>query len=156
MELPPRPPEEHVITPEMWITVGLVGVVMSIATLLVLDASLPGGLIHGTAGIRHGRTMAFTTLVLCQLFNAFNSRSNQESVFVGSLRNHYLIGAVLLSLALHLIAIHHSFFQQAFQTISLSIRDWVTCLLVSSSVLWVVEAYKFVIRHRQPPIPKSR
>ena len=64
MELPPRPPEEHVITPQMWITVGLVGVVMAIATLLVLDASLPGGLIEGTAGIRHGRTMAFTTLVL--------------------------------------------------------------------------------------------
>ncbi len=155
MELPPRPPEEHVITPEMWITVGLVGVVMSIATLLVLDASLPGGLIEGTAGIRHGRTMAFTTLVLCQLFNAFNSRSNQESAFVGSRRNHYLIGAVLLSLALHLIAIHHIFFQQAFQTTSLSIRDWVTCLLVSSSVLWVIEAYKFVIRHRQPAIDVS-
>ena len=147
MELPPRPPAEHVITLEMWITVGLVGVVMSIATLLVLDASLPGGLIQGTAGIRHGRTMAFTTLVLCQLFNAFNSRSNQESVFVGSRRNPYLIGAVLLSLALHLIAIQHTFFQQAFKTTSLSIRDWVTCLLVSSSVLWVIEAYKFVIRH---------
>ena len=85
MELPPRPPAEHVITPEMWITVGLVGLVMSIATLLVFDASLPGGLIEGTAGIRHGRTMAFTTLVLCQLFNAFNSRSNEESAFVGML-----------------------------------------------------------------------
>ena len=152
MELPPRPPAEHVITLEMWITVGLVGVVMSIATLLVLDASLPEGLIQGTAGTRHGRTMAFTTLVLCQLFNAFNSRSNQESVFVGSRQNPYLIGAVLLSLALHLIAIHHTFFQQAFKTTSLSIQDWVTCLLVSSSVLWVIEAYKFVIRHRQPAI----
>ena len=47
MTLPPRPPDEHVITPAMWITVGLVGLVMAIGTLLVLDASLPGGLIQG-------------------------------------------------------------------------------------------------------------
>jgi Ca2+-transporting ATPase len=79
MRLPPRPPDEHVITGQMWINVGVVGLVMAIGTLLVFDASLPGGLIQGTAGIRHGRTMAFTTLVLFQMFNAFNSRSNEES-----------------------------------------------------------------------------
>jgi Ca2+-transporting ATPase len=151
MGLPPRPPDEHVVTMQMWITVGLVGVVMAMGTLLVLDASLPGGLIQGTAGIRHGRTMAFTTLVLYQLFNAFNSRSNEESAFVG-LRNQWLIGAVLASLGLHVLAIHLSFFQQAFQTTALEIRDWVVCLLVASSVLWVVEAYKWGIRRFGPVI----
>jgi P-type Ca2+ transporter type 2C len=153
MGLPPRPPDEHVVTMQMWITVGLVGVVMAMGTLLVLDASLPGGLIQGTAGIRHGRTMAFTTLVLYQLFNAFNSRSNEESAFVG-LRNKWLIGAVLASLALHVLAFHLSFFQQAFQSTALGIRDWVVCLLVASSVLWVVEAYKWAIRRFGPVIQR--
>ena len=106
MKLPPRPSAEHVITPQMWITVGLVGLVMAIATLLVFDASLPGGLIEGTAGIRHGRTMAFTTLVFSQLFNAFNSRSHEQSAFVGMWRNYYLLGAVVLSIVLQILAIH--------------------------------------------------
>ena len=145
MRLPPRPPDEHVITTEIWIAVGIVGVVMAIGTLLVFDASLPGGLIPGSAGIQHGRTMAFTTLVLCQLFSALNSRSNEKSAFVGLHRNQYLIGAVFLSIVLHLLALHLSFFQQAFHTTSLSLRDWVTCLLAASSVLWVMEAYKLGI-----------
>ena len=91
MASPPRKLGEHVITTEMWTTVALVGIVMAIGTLLVFDASLPGGLIQGATGIRHGRTMAFTTLVLLQLFNAFNSRSNYESAFTHPLRNHYLM-----------------------------------------------------------------
>jgi Ca2+-transporting ATPase len=98
MQSPPRPPDEHVITTEMWIRVAVVGAVMSIGTLLIFDASLPGGLIQGTNGIRHGRTMAFTTLVLYQLFNAFNSRSNYDSALTDPLRNHYLIYAVSISI----------------------------------------------------------
>ena len=146
MERPPRPRDEHVITKEMWITVALVGAVMAIGTLLMFDASLPGGLIQGTAGLRHGRTMAFTTLVFFQLFNAFNSRSEYQSAFIDLQRNRYLMYAVLLSIALQVLAINVSFLQEAFETTSLSAWDWTVCVGVASSVLWVMEAYKYVVR----------
>jgi Ca2+-transporting ATPase len=146
MERPPRPPHEHVITAEMWIRVALVGAVMSIGTLLIFDASLPGGLIQGTNGIRHGRTMAFTTLVLYQLFNSFNFRSNYESAFTDLPRNRYLIYAVSLSIGLHVLAIQVPFLQEAFQATSLSSTELMRCLLTGSSVLWVMEAYKFIMR----------
>ena len=51
---------------------------MAIGTLLVLDASLPGGLIEGTGDLRHAQTMAFTTLMAFQIFNVFNARSDEQ------------------------------------------------------------------------------
>lgn len=145
MSTPPRPPEEHVITTDMWLTIALVALVMATGTLLVLDASLPGGLIEGRTEIRYGRTMAFTTLVLFQLFNAFNARSNLESALKGR-RNRWLLGAVAFSLGLHLLAIHVPFLQQAFQTTSLRVTEWSICLLVASSVLWMMEVTKWFTR----------
>jgi Ca2+-transporting ATPase len=48
---------------------------MAAGTLLIFDAAMPGGWIEGPGGIEYGRTMAFTTLMLFQVFNAFNARS---------------------------------------------------------------------------------
>ena len=72
---------------------------MAAGTLLVLDASLPGGLIEGSGTMRYAQTMAFTTLMLFQLFNVFNARSDERSAFEGLFTNHWLWAAVGLSLA---------------------------------------------------------
>src|SRR4029077_10547149 len=55
MERPPRPTGEGVITRAMWTSMLLVGASMAIITLLVLDASLPGGLIAGTGTPEYAR-----------------------------------------------------------------------------------------------------
>ena len=51
MDQPPRPADEPVITRRMWRSIFFVGAVMAAGTLLVLDASLPGGLIDGSGSI---------------------------------------------------------------------------------------------------------
>lgn len=43
----PRPRAEGVITRAMWASILFVGAIMATGTLLVFDASLPGGLIEG-------------------------------------------------------------------------------------------------------------
>jgi magnesium-transporting ATPase (P-type) len=48
-------------------------------TGFVLDASLPGGYFGGTGDLRYAQTMAFTTLVLFQMFNVLNARSHERS-----------------------------------------------------------------------------
>lgn len=68
MNEPPRSKTEGVITTSMWFGIFVVGGVMALGTLLVLDLSLPGGLISGSGDLRHAQTMAFTTLMLFQLF----------------------------------------------------------------------------------------
>jgi Ca2+-transporting ATPase len=128
----------------MWFGIVFVGLIMAAGTLLVLDASLPDGLVEGSGDLRHARTMAFTTLMMFQLFNVFNARSDFVSAFRGLFTNTWLWGAVGLSLALHVAVIYTPFLQQAFSTSSLSAGDWVTIVLVASSVLWLCELGKLI------------
>ena len=86
--------------------------------------------------------MAFTTLMMFQLFNVFNARSDEQSAFHGLFRNRWLWGALGLSLALHVAVIYVPFLQDAFSTVSLTIADWLQCAAVASSVLWLRELSK--------------
>lgn len=146
MERAPRPRSEGVITRRMWLGIFFVGAVMAIGTLLVLDASLPGGLIEGTGSMRYAQTMAFTTLMLFQIFNVLNARSDERSAFSELFSNSWLWPAIGLSLALHAAVIYVPFLQQAFSTVSLSFDDWLRCAAVASSVLWLREATKVFTR----------
>ena len=142
----PRPRDEGVITRRMWSGIFFAGAIMALGTLLVLDASLPGGLIEGSRDIRHAQTMAFTTLVMFQVFNVFNARSDEQSAFHGFFRNRWLWGALGLALALQVTVIYVPFLQRAFSTVSLSANDWLLCGLVGSLVLWLREASKVITR----------
>ncbi|RZN16574.1 haloacid dehalogenase [Bradyrhizobium sp. Leo121] len=146
MQRPPRPRDEGVMTLTMWGGIFLVGIIMAVGTLLVLDASLPGGLIEGSGTIAYGRTMAFTTLVLFQLFNVFNARSDELSAFHGLFTNGWLWAAVVFSLLLHALVVYAPFLQEAFSTVSLGAGDWLFCTVVASSVLWLRELSKAAMR----------
>ena len=146
MQRPPRPRGEGVITGRMWAGIVYVGVIMAAGTLLVLDASLPGGLIEGTGDMRYGQTMAFTTLVLFSLFTVFNARYDERSAIADLFANRWLWGAVLLSLALQVAVVYTPFLQQAFSTVGLSAGDWLLCAAAASSVLWLRELSKLLGR----------
>ena len=149
MDQPPRSKGEGVITRRMWAGILLVGTAMAAGTLFVLDASLPGGFVEGTGDLRYAQTMAFTTLMMFQLVNVFNARSEETSAFHGLFANRWLWAGVGLSLLLHVAVIYTPFLQQAFSTTSLTARDWLRCILVASSVLWASELGKIVVRARR-------
>ena len=142
----PRPRGERVITPRMWFGICFVGIVSTVGTLLVLDASLPGGFIEGFGNMQYAQTMAFTTLVFFSIFTVFSARSDERSAFVGLFSNHWLWAAVGLSVVLQVFVIYIPFLQRAFSTVSLSLGDWLRCVLVASSVLWLRELSKVAIR----------
>jgi P-type Ca2+ transporter type 2C len=142
----PRPQDEGIITRRMWFGIFFVGAVMATGTLLVLDAGMPGGLIEGSGNLRYAQTMAFMTLILFQVFNVFNARSDERSAFDGLFRNAWLWGAILLSIALQVAVIYIPFLQQAFSTVSLGLGDWALCASVASSVLWLSELGKIISR----------
>jgi P-type Ca2+ transporter type 2C len=146
MNKPPRPRGERVITRRMWFGILFVGVVTAAGTLLVLDASLPGGLVAGSGSMRYAQTMAFTTLVFFSLFTVFNARSDEQSAFAGMFSNKWLWAAILLSLVLQVAVIYVPFLQNAFGTVELSAGDWLCCAAVASSVLWLRELSKVVTR----------
>jgi P-type Ca2+ transporter type 2C len=146
MRQPPRPSRERVITGRMWRGIFFNGIVMAGSTLLVLDSSLPGGFVAGAGNLRYAQTMTFTTLMIAQLFNVFNSRSDERSAFAGLFENQWLWTAIALSLALQGLVLYLPAMQQAFGTVGLSGRDWVLCIGVASIVLWVRELSKLFLR----------
>lgn len=146
MQKPPRAKGEKVLTPQMWSGIVFVGIIMAVGTLLVLDASLPGGFIEGSGGMRYAQTMAFTTLVLFSLFNVLNARSDDQSAFIGLFSNRWLWLSLLLSLGLQIAVIYVPVLQHAFSTVALGLGDWLLCTLMASSVLWLRELGKLVKR----------
>jgi len=146
MRQPPRPRGEGVINRRMWAGIAYVAVIMAAGTLLVIDASLPGGFIEGSGSLAYAQTMAFNTLVLFSLFNVFNARSDERSAFADLFSNGWLWLAVLASLLLQLAVVYVPFLQKAFSTVPLSGADWLFCAAVASSVLWLRELGKVLTR----------
>jgi potassium/sodium efflux P-type ATPase len=146
MQRPPRRLSDRVIDGEMWFGIFWVGLVMAIVTLVALDLRLPGGLVGGSGDIEQARTMAFTTLVVAQLFNCFNARSDRTSAFQHLFTNRWLWGAIALSLVLQVAVVQLPFLNEAFGTTPLGLADWLICVGLASVVLWADEGKKLVER----------
>src|SRR5690606_17802793 len=97
----------------------------------------------------YGQTMAFTTLMLFQLFNVVNARSDEQSAFVHLFTNAWLWVAIGSSLALHVAVVYTPFLQRAFGTVPLAGDDWLLCAAAASSVLWIRELGKLFTRLRK-------
>jgi P-type Ca2+ transporter type 2C len=146
MQQAPRPVGEGVLTARMWRGIAFVGVIMAAGTLFVLDASLPGGFVDGPGDLRYGQTMAFTTLMLFQVFNVLNARSDERSAFVHLFANAWLWAALGVSLTLQIGVVYTPWLQRAFGTVGMSVGDWLFCGAVASSVLWLRELGKVITR----------
>ena len=129
----------------MWGGIVWVGAVMATVSLLALDWGSSGGLIEGSGGVVQGRTMAFTTLVLAQLFNCFNARSDRTSAFKDMFTNPLLWGAIALSTILQVAAVQLGSLHEAFGTTSLSGSQWLICTGLASVVLFATEARKLFV-----------
>lgn len=147
MDRPPRRATQRVIDARMWVGVVEVGLVMAAAALLAIDLHLPGGLIEGDGDLRTARTAGFTVLVLAQLFNCLNARSESVSAFApGLFANRWLWGAIGVSALLQVAVVHFGPLQTAFGTAPLDLGQWLGCIAIASAVLWVIELRKLLRR----------
>jgi P-type Ca2+ transporter type 2C len=144
MARPPRKLTDHVIDAEMQRGIVFVGLVMAVVSLAAFDLAVPGGLVAGDGTLTDGRTMAFTTLVLAQLFNCFNARSERVSAFHHLFTNGYLWAAIALSAVLQIAVVHVPLLNRAFGTAPLDVAGWLWCIGLASLVLWADELRKLV------------
>ncbi|MBN2478327.1 cation-translocating P-type ATPase [Candidatus Micrarchaeota archaeon] len=92
----------------------------------------------GKYGIDYARTVAFTTLVMFQLFNAVNYKLGDNSIFSRKLfENRYLWGAIALSVGLQLAVVYH--LNELFQTVPLSLQDW---MLITGTGFVIIAVYE--------------
>ena len=144
MNRPPRGASDRVIDGRMWVGVVAIGVAMAALTLLTIDLYLPGGLIEGSRSLDNARTAGFTVLVLAQLFNCLNARSDHTSALRNPFANAWLWGAIALSAALQVAVVNSSVLNAAFRTEPLDLGQWLVCIAMASGVLWVGELRKLV------------
>ena len=96
------------------------------------------------------RNMVLLLMVLLQNVHVFNCRSETESAFrVPLRRNIILIFGVAAAQGIHILSMHVPFMQTILGTESIVFTQWLMALSLALSVLAVMEAFKWVIRHRQ-------
>ena len=99
--------------------------------------------------VEYARTMAFMVLVSCQLFYSLTVRNSKKSIFkIGLFSNKYLIGAIVLGLALQLLIIGIKPIQQAFKLQMLDLNGWLAAILLGLVPLIVNEVIKLGVRLR--------
>jgi len=156
MRRAPRDPAVGVITPRMWAGICVAATVIAAGTLAALDAGLPGGLIAGSGSVEYARTLAFTTLVLFELYDVFCARSDEETTLHRTLRNGWLVLAVAVGLALQLAVVYIPGLQRAFGTVPLGATDWLFCAAVASTIVVAREGgkawWRAVDRSRAEPL----
>jgi Ca2+-transporting ATPase len=159
----PRRRGSGVLTTSDWLRLAGIGGIMMVGTLAVLDAYYPGGLFSplakgdapNIADETYSRTMAFTTLMMFQLFNVFNCRSSWRSALSGLFDNKWLIAAVLLSLLLHILVVYLPILQTAFHTVALTASDWLIGTAVAATLLVIMEAAKMMLRRNRETMPAA-
>ncbi len=152
MQRQPRRHNEPLLTGNMAWQVGIVAVLMTVGTLWTYRLGLAWNGVPTTpemeaAAVKLAQTMAFGAMVFFQLFNIFNCRSYEKSVFrVGIFGNPSLFGAVLCASLLQLIAMYLPFMQSLMNTTSLDASQLGVVLGISFSVIPAVELVKLFSR----------
>ena len=141
MNDPPRHTGERILNLHRLGRMFRSGLVMAVGTLGVLTWSMHAW----TEAV--ALTMAFTTFVLFQFFNALNARSEHTTVFRReTLTNRWLWLSFGVVVALQVAIVQIPLLATVFDTTALDLGQWVMCTVIAASVLFVEEAVKLVSR----------
>jgi P-type Ca2+ transporter type 2C len=140
MKRQPRDPKEKPISKRIFVSIIMLGLIMGLGTLFIFMQYKDINLIKA-------QTMAFTTLVMFQMFAVMSSRSLLPSLTkLNPFSNKWLLGAVCFSISIQLIVIYFQPFQTIFGTVPLSILDWLKIMGVSSLGFIFMELSKFLMK----------
>jgi P-type Ca2+ transporter type 2C len=148
MKQPARSSKEPVITRDMAVGIGVVGVVDMIAILAVFHL----GMQRYPGHLEAAQTMAFVTLCTSELIRAFAARSEYHSVFsIGVFSNRWMVAAVAVSFVLVLAVVYIPFLAPFFDAVPLSAADWLLMLPFFFASPVAMEGLKFYFRRRKAP-----
>ncbi|RNL75301.1 HAD family hydrolase [Sinomicrobium pectinilyticum] len=134
----PVNPRENILNKSILPFLFINAVLMAIVTLLVFTYYLPEGL-------PKARTAAFVVMSFYQFYNVFNMRALKLSVFtIGVFSNKYINAALVFSILILLCLIEVPFLRKLFDFQQLSFYEFIFFGVISSSVLWMGELYKYL------------
>ncbi len=144
IDRPPRSPEEGIMSRLMIERTIIVGILIALGVAYTFMNSLKQG-----ESIETARTVAVTTMVFFQFFQAWNSRSEYESVFrINPFSNMFLFLSLIVATLAQIAFIYVPALQWVFRTEPISAEDWQNILLIALSVIVVVEIDKWFRRRK--------
>ncbi len=152
MARPPRRPEEGVFTRSVNLLLAVIALWMTLMIVPVFAYYFywnPAGYDSYQAALTRAQTMVFVLIVLFEMVNAFNCRSDIHSVFkVGFFRNKFLVWSVALSVAVTVAVVQYPPLARLFHTAPLSLTEWGAAVGLSLTLIPVVETAKWWVRRR--------
>ncbi len=146
MQEPPRKPTSGLLGAREYLGIAGVGVIMGGLAILCYVWPWTGFAAESKPGA-FARAMAFSLLALSPLFHAFNCRSATASIF--ALRpavSQPLVLAIVLSAAIHLVAVVVPSLRDVFDTYALDGSQWLILLALSASIVPMIEILKLLQR----------
>jgi Ca2+-transporting ATPase len=144
MDRPPRPPEAPILTRDLLIRIGIVGVVMLIGAFGLFEWELMNG-----ATVDQARTVAVNVFVVVEMFYLFKCRSLTQSVFkIGFFSNPWAIGGTFLMMALQLALTYLPVMNRFFQTAPIDSSAWLRIFAVGIAAYIIVGVEKWIRRVR--------
>ncbi|GAQ93918.1 Ca2+-transporting ATPase [Thermodesulfovibrio aggregans] len=145
IERSPRPPEEGIMSRLMIERTIIVGFLISLGVAYTFMKALEQG-----ESLETARTVAVTTMVFFQFFQAWNSRSEYESIFrINPFSNMFLFLSLIVATLAQIAFIYLPALQWVFRTKPISAEDWQNIILIALSVIVVVEIDKWLRRKRR-------
>jgi Ca2+-transporting ATPase len=145
---PPRNPREGIMSRILIERTVLVSLLISIGVLFEFWSALDQGL-----SLEKSRTIAMTVMVFFQFFQAWNSRSEIQSVFkISPFSNPFLFYGLVAAVLSQLAVIYVPALQWVFRTEAITGNEWLRILLIALTVVMVVEADKWWRRRRSAPL----
>ncbi|MCF6155640.1 MAG: cation-translocating P-type ATPase [Candidatus Brocadia sp.] len=100
-----------------------------------------GGPLSGD--LERARTVAFSVMVISQLFHSFNCRNAHRSLFmIGVFTNKKLLLATGFSLAMQVAIVYIPYSENIFKVIPLELKDWIAIFGFSTLVFIIMEIIK--------------
>jgi len=139
----PRDPKQPILTPLFLWRISFVSLILMVGTFGLFVWQQTQG-----SEIEYARTVAVNTLVMFEIFYLFNSRYIYAPVLNtrGLLGNRHALIATGLLVMFQMAFTYLSPIQTLFGTIGLDWTTWLIIVIVASTVLFLVELEKFVVR----------
>jgi Ca2+-transporting ATPase len=146
MKRAPYAPNESVFGRGMARHIVLIGLTLGITGLALGYWAWSSNLVNAQ-GQPVWNTMVFIFLTVAQMGHAWGLRSHRESTFtLPFFSNKLLLGAVIFTVVVQLLAVYLPFFNTIFHTAPLTLEQLALCLVLSTLVFIVVELEKLLIR----------
>ena len=151
MEQPPRPADRGLFDRSFSLRLAWQGLMVGGLTLAAYFLGFTRLAAPGLEGAA-ANTMAFATLTLCQLFHAFNVRSEDRSLLEqGLLSNPAMNKAFLAGASMQLAVLLFPPLQSVFSVVPMDGGQWLTVLLLAAAPIPICELGKVLGRRRERP-----